>query len=305
MTLTSAPEYWDTRGKPVVHRTIAVEDGALLVRLRVANVPAKGFEAVELVPAMVRGRPVTTEGRPVRPDATGALHLHVRYRASNVSRASVPDRDGADRPPRPVPPSLRAGPGPAPRTRADRTRPRALRALEIAPALRIPAGQRAWLPISGVNLDGRVDTDVAETLGRGWRWTSSNADVAVVARAHPDPDGGRDAASTYATVVARVPGHTTLSTTLAGRTSTVEVTVVAGGAGASTCEPGVFVPTARPLATSPASRRPAEGTLVAVGAGPPTARAEARTLVPLLGRPCAGASVVHVSAAAYLRLLSG
>jgi hypothetical protein len=108
-----------------------------------------------------------------------------------------------------------------------------------------------------------------------------------------------------ATVVARAPGRTTLSTTLAGRTSTVEVTVVAGGASASTCEPGVFVPTARPFATSPASRRPAEGTLVAVGAGPPTARVEARTLVPLLGRPCAGASVVHVSAAAYLRLLGG
>ena len=304
VALTSAPEYWESRGKPVVHRTLAVEDGALIVRLRVTKVPVKGFEAVERIPVMVRDRPMTTAGHAVRLDATGALRLSVPYRRSNVSHASY----RIALPPT-VHPSRFLHRYEQARVRlvqrAPAPTPRALRALELAPALRIHAGQQAWLPVSGVTLRGQVDTEVAETLGGAWRWTSTDPRVAVVARAHPDPHGGRNPRSTYATVVARAPGHTTLATTVAGRSFTVEVTVVAGRATPSTCEPGVFPAARLQLTESRGSRHPVEGTLVAVTGGPPTVRAEGGKLVPVDGRPCAGASVVHLSAADYLRLVAG
>ncbi len=307
-TLASAPEYWDIGGKPVVHRTLAGDGNALLVRLRVTNVPVGGFRAAEPIPAMVRTRPITVDGHRRRPDADGMLHLRVPYRASNESRASYQIALARTRPSeaflrryeRARVARLRHAPA--------RDRPQALRALDVAPAIRIHTHQTAWLPVSGSTIAGGVDTEVAERLGRAWRWTSSDPRVAVVARAHPDPLTGRNATATYYTVDARAPGRTVLATVLAGRRYAIGVTVVPGNARPPTCEPGVFPGARLQLDTAPGTRHPVEGTLLAVGAGaPPVARAEAGRLIPLPAddTTCAGASVVHVSAADYLRLLLG
>ena len=88
VTLASAPEYWSSKGKPVVHRELVLGRRGLLVRLRIVNVPAGGFDAVELLPAMVRSRTVTTSGRTIRRRRDGTLTLHVPYRPANEARVS-------------------------------------------------------------------------------------------------------------------------------------------------------------------------------------------------------------------------
>ena len=279
-SLASAPEYLPAAGKPVVQRVLAIDGRDLRVHLRVTAVPVGGLTITERIPPLVQqqrvtvGGRVTTLTRTVPCDSTFPTAPR-RSRRSRTASRSAPTAPSA---------FLRRY---AARVRFLRTVPTPDRpdtlALEVAPAVRLKAHQRAWLPVSGRSLAGATDTTVAESLGRTWAWTSSDPHVATVVHAHPHAAAAGRVPDTNAfRIDATAPGSTVVATVVAGVRYAVTITVTGHAQRAVVCDPGVFPGSRLQLATNGQSTHPVEGTLVAVGAaGTPASRAVGGRLVPL------------------------
>jgi hypothetical protein len=302
-TLVSAPEYWDVGGKPVVHRSTTFDGRTLRVGIRVANVPVGGFTVREYLPASVRGRPITVDGKPAHPNADGVLHLRVRYRPSIESHVSYTVRRPSITAPSRFLRRYERARVRAVRAATPARRPLALAGLEIAPSLRLPAHASAWLPAAGVTTTGDLDARASESLGRGWVWRSSDARVASVTRRHPAAnDPTRDRSATYYALVTGRPGRARITTIVGGRPYTIRVRVERVASAPTLCEPGVVPGSHLRLTRAGGVTHPIEGTLVAFEPhGGPTMRVLGGRLLPLHGRPCPNASVVHRSLAEYAR----
>ncbi len=246
-SIQSAPEYWTspTGGRPIIHRTLTLDNDSILVNLVVRNRPVHGYTAHEFIPAGFRSS-ITVSGKRVRdvgPD--GLLLIHIAGRDLDV--ASLQYRVGLGD----VPASQ------ATLARYERARVELMQAapsgpngntligLEVGSAIRLRPFERAWLPVGGIWATADRGMSVADSLGSAWHWSSSDSSVAVAAQTKVHAPGpGRSAGRTYFEVSAITRGTTTLSTSVAGHRYSVHVTV--GGAPLSrrsqTCESGVDIP---------------------------------------------------------------
>jgi hypothetical protein len=303
-TLVSAPEYWDVRGKPVVHRTTTFDGRTLRVGIRVANVPVGGFTVREYLPASARDRPITVAGRRVRPLADGALHLRVRYRPSIESHVTYAVRRPSSTSPARFLRRFERARIRAVLAAAPARRPLALAGLELAPSLRLPAHAIAWLPVAGVTTTGELDPRASESLGSRWVWRSSDTSVVSVTRRPPaENDATRDRRATYYALVTGRPGRARITTIVGGRSFTVRVRVARVDAGTAICEPGVFPASRLRLTRAGGATHLIEGTLVDFEPdGGPTMRVAGGRLQPLHDRPCSNASIVHRTLADYARV---
>jgi Serine/threonine protein kinase len=301
-SIRSAPEYWtDTPGHPVVHRSLKIDGDAIAVHLQIQKVPGNGYSAGELVPEEFRTE-VTVRGKRKTVSATGLLPIPIE--GQDAADIAVDYRVGLGG----VPPSQatlqRYERARVKLLQSARTRPGAdtLVGLEVGPAIQLRPFERVWLPVSGIWAGDKPTVSVADSLGAGWHWSSSDPSVANVERgAVGSKEPGRKPGSMYFDVTGHAAGHTVISTVVGGRRYEMNVKVAGGPRSGRVCEPGVATPGMLNLVGSGAEHHPVPGTLLRFeGAVSKVAPGEGLLPVTTSGI-CPGAHVEPVSSEEFLR----